>query len=127
MEYIQPGEYCVKSNGTCLLTTYPIPSRAIKVEAETSGGGMRPSLALDSSVRAAYLAGDGVRKLSSPVNNVNGLKAAFYSLNAFCIVTCRIESCHIVSYRFVIGLRVRMFIRLANQVFDVFFSHELAQ
>ncbi|XP_046857306.1 laminin subunit alpha-3-like isoform X2 [Xenia sp. Carnegie-2017] len=60
MEYIQPGEYCVKSNGTCLLTTYPIPSRAIKVEAETSGGGMRPSLALDSSVRAAYLAGDGV-------------------------------------------------------------------
>jgi hypothetical protein len=33
------------------------------VDAEKSGQGMKPSLAMDASVRAAYLVGDGVRKL----------------------------------------------------------------
>lgn len=53
----------MKSKTGCLQSTYSIHSTAIKVEAEKSGQGMKPSLAMDASVRAAYLAGDGVRVL----------------------------------------------------------------
>ena len=41
-------------------TTYQIHKNAVKLEAEKVGEGVKPSDALDSSVRAAYLAGDGV-------------------------------------------------------------------
>ena len=68
IEYIMPAEHCVKSKTGCLQTTYHIHSNAIRVDAEKSGQGMRPSLAMDPSVHAAYLVGDGVRKLTTPVN-----------------------------------------------------------
>ena len=59
LEYTLPAEHCVKTEAGCLQTTYQIHKNAVKLEAEKVGG-VKPSDALDSSVRAAYLAGDGV-------------------------------------------------------------------
>ena len=72
-----PSEYCVKSKTGCVHSTYDIHSKAIKVEAEKNGQGMRPSLAMDHAVRAAYLVGDGVRKLVTLVNS--GTQALFFT------------------------------------------------
>ncbi len=87
IEYIMPAEHCVKSKTGCLQTTYHIHSNAIRVDAEKSGQGMRPSLAMDPSIHAAYLVGDGVRKLTMPVNRACYLHSSRFGL---AIILCRV-------------------------------------
>ena len=52
----------------CLQTTYNIHNNAIRVDAEKLGQGMKPAYSNDPTVRAAYVAGDGVRNVETRVN-----------------------------------------------------------
>ena len=72
-----PAEHCVRSKTGCVQTTYNIHNNAIRVDAEKSGRGVRPSMAMDPSVGTAYLAGDGVRKLITRVNRRHYLNHHF--------------------------------------------------
>ena len=64
----------MKSKKGCVQTTHQIHEKSIRVEAEKSGQGMKPGPAMDRSVRAAYIVGDGVRINQKIINASTAIK-----------------------------------------------------